>query len=84
MRHTSLWEPEISTPGGLKQALEDPILRHRYIVDGNVKHGTLKEICGTKPVDEDTVRSKLMDVAGRRRIDYVLHRKETNMVSWIF
>lgn len=77
MRQMCLWEKQISTPEGLKEALEDPILRHRYVVDGNIKDGTMREICKTKPLEDEDVKTKLMGVSGKRRIDYILYRKDT-------
>lgn len=75
-RQMCLWEEQVSTPEGLKQALLDPILRHRYIIDANIKEGTMNELCNTKPLCEESVRANILDVAGRRRIDYVLYRKD--------
>ena len=80
MRQMCLWEKQVSTPEGLKEALLDPVLRHRYMIDANIKKGTMDELCNTKPLCEESVRANILDVAGRRRIDYVLYRKDNPVV----
>ena len=80
VRQMCLWEKQVSTPEGLKEALLDPVLRHRYMIDANIKEGTMDELCNTKPLCEESVRANILDVAGRRRIDYVLYRKDNPVV----
>lgn len=82
MRQMCMWEDQVSTPAGLKDALEDPILRHRYLIDANIKEGTMNEIVTAKPLQEEEVKMNLKELAGRRRIDYILYRKDKSLVSY--
>ncbi|KAK3085878.1 hypothetical protein FSP39_009968, partial [Pinctada imbricata] len=81
MRQKYLHDPLISTPQGLAVALSDPLLRQQYVVDGNIEVSTLSNICKSEPQrDADgNLVANTDGSGGRRRIDYILYRKDSQV-----
>ena len=73
MRQIPLHEPEISTPEGLKVALEDPQRRQYYILDADVQTATMESLRTMAKTDEDG-NILLSPTGGRRRVDFILYR----------
>ena len=69
----------MSTPHGLKLALEDPILLQNYIMNADWTSATLALVNSLPERDSDghIIPSP---VGGRRRIDFLLFRKEDQVV----
>ena len=80
MRQSCIWDEEISTPKGLQRALENPILRRRYILDADVKVATLSSLVFNAHPKTGEVKE---ETDGKRRIDYILHNKDVDIVSII-
>ena len=83
MRHVPLHDSQISTPEGLKEALDDPYLLQHYILDGDISSCTI-EIASYMPSRDEEGNEILSPVGGKRRIDYVLYRKRDGVVTRIF
>ncbi|XP_062592445.1 sphingomyelin phosphodiesterase 5-like [Saccostrea cucullata] len=76
MRQGCFWEEEISSPEGLKRALENPAMRRRYILDADVKVATLSNLVYNAHPKTGEVNEKC---DGKRRIDYILYNKESDI-----
>ncbi|KAJ8302707.1 hypothetical protein KUTeg_019103, partial [Tegillarca granosa] len=74
-----LGEDQISTPERLRDALLDPLLRSRYMVDADIKVATKEVIDKTAPKVDEHGNQVVSSLTGRRRIDYVLYRKDSNV-----
>lgn len=73
MRQIPLQDPFISTPEGLKRALEDPRSRQYYILDADVHIATMKSL--TTMAKTDRYGNVLLSpTGGRRRVDLILYR----------
>lgn len=81
MRNSNLYEDAISTPEGLKSALEDPYLRQHYIIDADLKSATMESIYNPEVKVDKHGNLILSPVGGRRRIDFVLYHKDCPLVS---
>ena len=81
MRQRPLHDQRISTPALLKTALEDPALLQYYVLDGNMVAMILDEAYRMPDRDEDGNMILLPDVGGKRRIDYIIHRRTDQNVS---
>ena len=73
MRQIPLQDHSISTPGGLKRALEDPRSRQYYILDADVHIATMKSLATMAKTDQDG-NVLLSPTGGRRRVDLILYR----------
>lgn len=80
MRNPFLHDEAISTPEGLKAALEDPYMRQHYILDADLETATMDTIYNAKVKKDEHGNVLLTPVGGRRRIDVVLYRKQTPVV----
>ena len=81
MRHPPLHDDLISTPEGLKAALDDPVLRQYYITDGDQKSDiTAQTYRKFTNMDQDG-NVILRPLGGRRRVDYILFKEQDNVVS---
>ena len=78
-RQRLLHDPLVSTPNGLKHVLEDPILLQNYFVDADWKSATMS-LMYTLPDKDPDGNIIPSPVGGRRRIDFLLHRKEDQTV----
>lgn len=82
MRTPLLHEEAISTPEGLKAAIEDPYLRQSYLIDADIESATMDSIYNA-PVKKDEQGNVILSpVGGRRRIDMVLYRKHSPVVRF--
>lgn len=80
LRTPLLHDEAISTPEGLKAAIEDPYLRQYYLIDADVETATMDAIYNA-PVKKDVHGNLILSpVGGRRRIDLVLYRKQSPVV----
>ena len=79
LRQRLIYEPQVRTPAGLKEALEDPILLQTYILDADVVNATseLGHILAQKDEHDNVIPSKF---GGKRRIDYILFKEEDGVV----
>ena len=73
MRQIPLQDRSISTPDGLKRALEDPRSRQYYILDADVHIATMKSLATMAKTDQDG-NVLLSPTGGRRRVDLILYR----------
>ena len=80
MRHRPLHDHRISTPSLLKAALEDPALLQYYVLDGNADNLILDLAFKMPDRDEHGNIILLPDVGGKRRIDYIIHRRTDEVV----
>ena len=80
MRQRPLHDTRTSTPALLKSALEDPYLLQYYVLDGDIVDMAL-ELAYKMPDRDQNGKQKLTAVGGRRRIDYIIHRRSENLVS---
>ncbi len=79
MRHITLQERAIQTPSGLKAALEDPILLQYYIIDADIEDAT--PAFAWKLPDRDAQGNWILSpVGGKRRIDYLLYKRNMHLV----
>ncbi|CAH1778654.1 unnamed protein product [Owenia fusiformis] len=78
MRHIPLYDTQVSTAEGLKEALEDPYMLQHHVLDADVESATL-DMCTWMPKRDDNGNPILSKVGGRRRIDYLLYRNEDNL-----
>lgn len=83
MRNPFLYDDAISTPEGLKTVLEDPYLRQRYIIDADVKTATMDSLYNAEVKVDKHGNTVLSPVGGRRRIDFVLYRKDCPLVRYL-
>ncbi len=71
----------MSTPHGLKIVLEDPILLQNYLLNGDWTSATM-DLMYALPERDEQGNIVPSEVGGRRRIDYLLHRKEDKTVCY--
>ena len=79
MRHTPLNDALIQTPAGLKRALDDPLLLQYYVLDGTMRDLQYAEAWRMPDVDQDG-RQRWHPRGGKRRIDYVMQRRQDKPV----
>ncbi|XP_045194176.2 sphingomyelin phosphodiesterase 3-like [Mercenaria mercenaria] len=77
LRTPLLHDKAVSTPEGLKAAIEDPYLRQYYLIDADIESATMDSIYNA-PLKKDKHGNLILSpVGGRRRIDVVLYRKQS-------
>ncbi|XP_052231861.1 sphingomyelin phosphodiesterase 3-like isoform X3 [Dreissena polymorpha] len=76
LRSSLLHDKSISTPEGLKAALEDPYLRQHYVIDADLQTATMDSIYNAEVKVDTHGNLVLSPVGGRRRIDVVLYRND--------
>ena len=81
MRQSTLYDPSGTTPDSLKESLEDPGMLRWHVLDGDIEEITMAACFEMPPVDGTTGKVIPSECGGRRRVDYVLTRKEDNVVS---
>lgn len=74
-------EESARTPESLKAALNDPVLRHRYLVDADVVEQSRKSLVDVRLHTDEHGNVQSFPAGGKRRIDYILHKKEAPIVS---
>ncbi|KAI8501898.1 hypothetical protein Bbelb_203100 [Branchiostoma belcheri] len=74
LRQCTFWETSISTPEKLRTTLRSRRLQARYLLDGDVTDANMDMVWSVPeaPAEEADVP----DIAGRRRIDYVMYRPD--------
>jgi len=72
VRQPTMYEPHVITPAGLKAALEDPSLRRRHILDGDVEVYTVASVWIMPPIDPSTGNIVVTPRGGKRRVDYIM------------
>ena len=82
MRHRPFHDELVSTPEGLKQALEDPLLRQHYILDADIQTANL-DMATDMPRRDKHGNPILNPVGGKRRIDLLLYRHGDGVVSFL-
>ena len=82
MRQIPLQDHSISTPEGLKRALEDPRSRQYYILDADVHIATMKSLATMAKTDQDG-NVLLSPTGGRRRVDLILYRNVQDDTSHV-
>ncbi|KAH3772026.1 hypothetical protein DPMN_173357 [Dreissena polymorpha] len=80
LRASLLHDKSISTPEGLKAALEDPYLRQHYVKDADLQTATMDSIYNAEVKVDTHGNLVLSPVVGRRRIDVVLYRNDCPVV----
>ena len=80
LRASLLHDKSISTPEGLKAALEDPYLRQHYVKDADLQTATMDSIYNAEVKVDTHGNLVLSPVGGRRRIDVVLYRNDCPVV----
>ena len=83
MRPCTLHDDVISTPEGLKNILQDPRLRHKYMIDADLKSHTVVELSKKGGDLDETDLSFLVEKAGKRRIDFLLFRHIDGLVCYL-
>ena len=80
MRHLPINDSQISTPQGLKDVLEDDLLRQYYFLSPDLKESGIN--MGKKmtriDIDGNIIQQ---DNGGKRRIDFLLFSPQDNPVS---
>ncbi|XP_005099803.1 sphingomyelin phosphodiesterase 5 [Aplysia californica] len=76
MRQRYMLEPAVSTPEGLKAALDDPVLRQRYVVDGDIELQSKEVLAAGLPKVDAQGNLICRQEGGRRRIDYITLHKD--------
>ncbi|BFZ13435.1 hypothetical protein BsWGS_16473 [Bradybaena similaris] len=75
MRQDHMFDSLVTSPAGLKSALEDPALRQCHIIDGDIVEHT-KEALAFGHIRRDEQNNVLQfPEGGRRRIDYIIYHK---------
>ncbi|XP_067651743.1 sphingomyelin phosphodiesterase 5-like [Haliotis asinina] len=80
-RQNQLWDKEVSTPEGLCSVLKDPLQRQRYMVDADLQTSTLDSIVNSSCKVDDHGNIIPSALGGKRRVDYVIHRKHVSRAS---
>ncbi|XP_077983406.1 sphingomyelin phosphodiesterase 3-like [Glandiceps talaboti] len=83
MRLLGVDDNEVSTPEKLKDVLQDKYKRAKYFLDGNLDKMMTEEISwapGPEREEFERDNRQLLDVEGRRRIDYVVFQKKYPVV----
>ena len=62
----------------------DPVLRHRHLVDADIVEQSMDTLAPTKLRTDGYGNIVPFPEAGRRRIDYIMCRKDTPVVSCCF
>ena len=74
-------ESTATTPDALKASLSDPVLRHRHLVDADILEQTMDSLVNTKLRSDHHGNIVTFPEAGKRRINYIMSRKDTPVVS---
>ncbi|XP_019646997.1 PREDICTED: sphingomyelin phosphodiesterase 5-like [Branchiostoma belcheri] len=74
LRQCTFWETSISTPEKLRATLRSRRLQARYLLDGDVTDANM-DMVWTVP-EAPAEEADVPDIAGRRRIDYVMYRPD--------
>jgi hypothetical protein len=74
-----IYEQDVRSPSALKKVLETPILMQKYLLDGDINYACLKMATMTARCDA-AGRIIPSPVGGKRRIDYLLTRKQDKHV----
>ena len=74
-------ESSATDPETLKASLLDPLLRHRYMNDADVMEQSMASLVSDKLRMDELGNLQEFPEGGKRRIDYILHRKDTPVVS---
>ncbi|XP_048253367.1 sphingomyelin phosphodiesterase 5-like isoform X2 [Haliotis rufescens] len=80
-RQNLLWDQEVSTPEGLCSVLKDPLQRQRYMVDADLQTSTLDSIVNASCKVDQHGNVIPSPRGGKRRVDYVIHRKNVSRAS---
>ena len=81
MRQSTMYDPTGTTPNALKESLEDPGRRRWHLIDGDIEQINISACFVLPPIDGTTGKVIPSECGGRRRVDYVLTRKEDKVVS---
>jgi hypothetical protein len=74
-------ESMATSPDSLRAALSDQVLRHRYLTDADIQEQSMSSLVHVKLRTDVQGNIVPFPEAGRRRIDYILHKKEIPLVS---
>ena len=82
MRHPTILDSEISTPQGLKDVLQDDLLRQYYFLTPDLKES---EMMMAKKMTNIDIDGNIIqeENGGKRRIDFLLFSPQDNPVSVI-
>ena len=80
MRQSTMYDPTGTTPNALKESLEDPGRRRWHLIDGDIEQINISACFVLPPIDGTTGKVIPSECGGRRRVDYVLTRKEDKVV----
>lgn len=75
-RQYYMMEPQVSFPEGLKKALDDPILRQRYVIDADVTAHTKEILVDGQPKFDAHGNLSENPLGGKRRIDHIVFHKD--------
>ncbi|CAG5116630.1 unnamed protein product [Candidula unifasciata] len=75
MRQDHMFDSLVTSPDGLKSALEDPALRQCHIIDGDIMEHTKEALAFGHIRRDDQNNVVLFPEGGRRRIDYIIYHK---------
>ena len=79
MRHTPLNDARIQTAAGLRKALQDPKKLQYYVLDGDQRDLQYAEAWRMPEVDQNGDQV-CHPRGGKRRIDYIMHRRSDKHV----
>ena len=84
LKQAFMHESTATTPDSLKASMLDPVLRHRHLVDADIVEQSMDTLAPTKLRTDGYGNIVPFPEAGRRRIDYIMCRKDTPVVSCCF
>lgn len=73
-------DPSVKSPESLKSSLNDPVLRHRYLLDADINEQSMDTLVKVRLKTDAMGNLLTFPSAGKRRIDYVLYRRDTPVV----
>ena len=83
LKQPFLHESTATTPDSLKASMLDPVLRHRHLVDADILEQSMDTLADTKLRTDCHGNIVTFPEAGKRRIDYIMSRKDTPVVSFL-
>ena len=82
LKQIYMHESTATTPDSLKASLSDPVLRHRHLTDADILEQTMDSLVRIKLRSDHHGNIVTFPEGGMRRIDYIMSRKDTPVVSF--